>query len=386
MANRSTRPLRFTRLHLENWRNFAWVDVGLEKRAFLVGPNASGKSNLLDAFRFLHDIVAIGGGFHEAVHKRGGVSRIRCLAARKYPAIAIRATLGTDDEPTRWEYQLQFGQDNQRNPRIDSERVFKNGQLILERPIGEDRADPQRLTQTYLEQVNVNREFRDLAHTFESIRYLHLVPHLVRDPDRSIGRKNDPFGGDFLEQVAQTNEKTQRARLRRIREALTFAVPQLAELELSRDTRGAPHLRGRYEHWRPQGAWQTESDFSDGTLRLIGLLWAVLDGSGPLLLEEPELSLHPEVVRHVPQMFARSQKRTGRQIVLSTHSSDLFRDDGIGLDEVLLLEPQAEGTTVRSAAEYDEVRALLDGGLSLADAVIPRTSPAKAHQLTLFGD
>jgi predicted ATPase len=68
--------------------------------------------------------------------------------------------------------------------------------------------------------------------------------------------------------------------------------------------------------------------FSDGTLRLMGLLWAVLDGRGPLLLEEPELSLHPEVIRFIPQMFARIQRRTGRQIILSTHSADLLRDEG----------------------------------------------------------
>lgn len=49
--------LRFTRLRLENWRNFRQVDVELAGRVFLVGPNASGKSNFLDAFRFLHDIA-----------------------------------------------------------------------------------------------------------------------------------------------------------------------------------------------------------------------------------------------------------------------------------------------------------------------------------------
>jgi predicted ATPase len=59
-------------------------------------------------------------------------------------------------------------------------------------------------------------------------------------------------------------------------------------------------------------------------LRLIGLLWAILDGIGPLLLEDPELSLHPEVVRFLPQMFAHIQSRTGRQILTSTHSTDLF--------------------------------------------------------------
>jgi len=57
-----TRPvrkaLRFTHLSLENWRTFSQVAVALQGRAFLVGPNASGKSNFLDVFRFLQNIVA----------------------------------------------------------------------------------------------------------------------------------------------------------------------------------------------------------------------------------------------------------------------------------------------------------------------------------------
>lgn len=145
-------------------------------------------------------------------------------------------------------------------------------------------------------------------------------------------------------------------------------------------------MRGKYQHWRPQGAWQTEEQFSDGTLRLMGLLWVALDKEGPLLLEEPELSLHPEIVGVLPQMLARMQRRTGRQSFLSTHSPDLLRDEGIGLDEVLLLQPGAEGTEVTTAASHEDIRDLLRGGLSLADAVIPKTRPTHAAQLTLFGD
>jgi predicted ATPase len=213
------------------------------------------------------------------------------------------------------------------------------------------------------------------------------VPQLVREPDRSVGRINDPFGGDFLEQVAKTPERSQRARLRRILQALRVAVPQLQEIELSRDdARGTPHLRGKYQHWRPQGAWQTEEQFSDGTLRLMGLLWVALDKEGPLLLEEPELSLHPEIVRVLPQLLARVQRRTGRQIFLSTHSPDLLRDEGIGLDEVLLLRPGAEGTEVAAASSQQDILDLLQGGITLADIVIPRTKPLQAGQLPLFGD
>lgn len=58
MARPVRKGLRFTHLSLDNWHNFSQVAVALQGRAFLVGPNASGKSNFLDVFRFLQKIVA----------------------------------------------------------------------------------------------------------------------------------------------------------------------------------------------------------------------------------------------------------------------------------------------------------------------------------------
>jgi predicted ATPase len=386
MKAASRQPLRYSKIHFENWRNFVRFEVDIQRRVFLVGPNASGKSNLLDGLRFLHDIVSVGGGLQEAVRRRGGVSRLRCLAARNPSDVLLEVSIGNDEHAGAWKYELRLTQDKRQRPIIRREHVAKNGHDLLTRPDADDKRDSARLTQTYLEQVNVNRNFREVADFFEGVRYLHLVPQLVREPDRSVGRRNDPFGGDFLEHVARTPDKTQNARLRRIQDALRVAVPQLKELELWRDERGTPHLRGRYEHWRPQAAWQAEDQFSDGTLRLLGLLWSTLDGSGPLLLEEPELSLHPDVVRYVPQMLARIQRRSGRQVLISTHSTDLLEDEGIGLDEVLLLIPGAEGTSVKRGSEFKEIEALLDGGSTLADAILPKTRPADARQLTFFGE
>jgi len=47
------KPLRFTHLYLENWKNFTRVETDLARRVVVAGPNASGKSNLLDAIRRL---------------------------------------------------------------------------------------------------------------------------------------------------------------------------------------------------------------------------------------------------------------------------------------------------------------------------------------------
>jgi len=382
----SSRPLRFTDVAINNWKNFTSVNSPLNRRVFIVGPNASGKSNFLDIFRFLHDVVAVGRGFEQAVTDRGGVSNLRSLAARRYSDISIKVRIGDELYPNIWEYHLVFSQDNNQRPTIKREAVSYDGKEVLVRPNSEDANDPERLTQTYLQQVNANKEFREVADFFNSIRYLHVVPQLIREPDRSVGKRDDPYGGDFLEQVARTQERVQTSRLRRIADALKVAVPQLESLELNRDeTRGTPHLRGRYKHWRSKGAWQTEDQFSDGTLRLLGLLWATLDGQGPLLLEEPELSLHSEVIRFLPQMFSRIQRQSGRQILASTHSSFML-GEGVGMNEVLLLEPSEEGTRAELAGNLKQVRDLLDGGLGLYDAILPYTRPELAQQISLFGE
>ena len=114
----SNAKLKFTRLRLRNWKNFPAADVSVQDRMFLVGPNASGKSNLLDAFRFLRDLASPGGGLQEAVRRRGGVKAIRCLAARRKSDVEIHVDLQETNNSVRWEYALAIHPDNQGRPRV----------------------------------------------------------------------------------------------------------------------------------------------------------------------------------------------------------------------------------------------------------------------------
>src|SRR3989304_8809174 len=122
---------------LRNWRNFGRVDVGLKNRVFLVGPNACGKSNFLDVFRFLRDIAKAGGGLQKAVQDRGGLSKIRCLAARREPDVEIEVELSdTQDGSALWKYSIGIKKEirGYRRPFLAYERVWKDKIQILDRP------------------------------------------------------------------------------------------------------------------------------------------------------------------------------------------------------------------------------------------------------------
>tara|TARA_R110002167_G_scaffold14990_2_gene60266 strand:- start:964 stop:1821 length:858 start_codon:yes stop_codon:yes gene_type:complete len=283
---------------------------------------------------------------------------------------------------------LAIGQEQRgyRRPLVDSEEVYKNGLLILQRPDRADREDPERLTQTHIEQVNDNVQFREIARFFGTVTYLHIVPQLLRFSDEIQGRtiETDPFGQGFLDRVAKTSPRSQKSRLSQIEKALKIAVPNLEQLKFERDaSTGRPHLAALYSHWRPNAGWQREDQFSDGTLRLIGLLWSLLEDDSLLLLEEPELSLNSGIVAKLAPLIARLQRKRGRQVLISTHSIELLSDEGISPEEVIVLDTSGESTKAVNLSEMNEICDLVHSGFSIGEAVLPRTIP---RQIGMFAD
>lgn len=372
--------------------NFQRLDMGfLRDRMFVIGPNASGKSNLLDALRFLRDVALpsgvrpSGGGLQKAVGDRGGLSKLRCVNARKDTEVLLEVSLEGSDG-IKWLYRLGFKGEGKANNRIviTQEYVEKEGAAVLTRPDDADKMDADRLTQAYLELTTANTKFRELSHFFSETTYLHLVPQLLKFANLIGGNtiEQDPFGQGFLQRVAATGEKTRNARLRRIQKALDAVVPLFKELRFIKDDiSGMPHIEANFTHWRPTGAWQRETQFSDGTLRLIGLLWSLMDGSSLLLIEEPELSLNEEIVRHLPRLIEQVQKqsKTVRQVLITTHSTALLSDRTIPAEEVIRLEPDQEGTRIQPLDEQEKI--MLQSGLSVGEVLLETTKPKKANQL-----
>ena len=382
-----------SKIELFNWKNFHRCEVGVQERCFVVGANAAGKSNFIDALRFLRDVVKQGGGLQTAVRVRGGITKIRCLAAREQSNVKLAIELSeSDSRELCWHYELNFkhtgGGIRENQVKIVSEKVFsgREQRYVLDRSAETLGEDEETLKYTYLEQPNANKDFRVIQQFLQNVEYLNVVPQMVRESASSSysGDKEDYYGRNFLKRLALLNDNTRRSYFRKINEFLKLAVPQLEELSFVKDEIGVPHLEARYVHWRARGSKQQEMQFSDGTLRLIGFLFALIDSNGVLLLEEPEINLHPGIVAQFPEFIAKIQrvKKGGRQVFITTHSYDILSNEGIAPEEVLLLTNSPEGTEVEVLSDVEKAKNILAAGFSMADVVMPLTKPRSIESMS----
>ena len=396
-----------THLSATNWRNFRQIDVPLSERQFIVGPNASGKSNFLDIFRFLRDIVKNeGGGLQEAVANRGSVAIIQSLVVEQDAEVAIEVRLAdTSESAETWRYAVGFRQAPQNQSyshryfaSLTHERVWKDGKLLIDRPDTEDEKDPDRLIRTTLE--STSQDFQELVDFFQSITYLHLVPQLLRFPDlitadavetdtnvqRSGSRSRrkstrTQLGHGLLEKIANVDEDIRCSRMKTIEEALKIVIPQLEHLDFKHDEAGHPHLLVRCSHWHPSSPAQHEEQFSDGTLRLLGLLWTLLESESVLLLEEPELSLHVGIVSELAYLIYKMQAGKNQQVLVSTHSDVLLAQPEIDGTEVLILTPTKSGTEVKIASDNEAVKQLLEADFTVGEVVLSKSSPENVKEM-----
>ena len=174
-----------------NWKNFYHCNVSLSERTFIVGANASGKSNFMDAFRFLHDLAKAGGGLQAAVAARGGMTKIRCLAARKRTDVEFTVCLKENvDGPVVWKYVLSFknvgGGIFRNEASILKEEIWHNSKLLKRRTPQSQGEDADTLKYTHLEQATSNKDFRDLRTYFVNINYLNVIPQFVRESSSTI--------------------------------------------------------------------------------------------------------------------------------------------------------------------------------------------------------
>lgn len=331
------------RVVLRNYKSIAACDVRLGPLTFLVGANGSGKSNFLDALRFVAD--ALRNSLDYAIRDRGGIAGVRRRVAHDLPVLGVRLDFHLSDG-ARGYFAFEIGGPNDtaivlreecfvRGAGYDEYYVVREGVVTESSLALAPRGVQNRL---YLVNASGAPGFKPVFDALSSMVLYNLNPDRMRDflpPDPGEYLVRD--GANLPSVVLKINSENPDLK-RRIDAYLEQVIPGFGGVNAisvgGRETLGFRQLVDEGRH-----RWFTADSMSDGTLRalgvLVGLFQGRTNGSGPSLvaLEEPETGLHPAAAEVLVDSFREAAEF--RQVLVTSHSPDLLDNASISDSEIV---------------------------------------------------
>ncbi len=314
---------QLTRVLLRGLKTFREADFSPAPITVLIGPNGSGKTNFISFFRMLAWAMTPPGHLQRYVAEIGGASAILHDGPSRTREVEASLTLSTDQGENQYSFRIfhvagdtfAFAEEKFRFHRRDFpprpwtslDAGHKEAKLIQRAEEGDVTA---RTIHAMLRKMIVH-QFHNTSQSsrirnkwdVEDNRWLkedagNLAPFLYR-----LGESQPPYYG-------------------RIREAIRLILPFFADFEF------IPEYGRMLLRWREEGSDRVfdASQAADGMLRVMALVALLQQPEGDLpdvlILDEPELGLHPFAIEVVAQLIRSAS--THAQVIVATQSVSLI--------------------------------------------------------------
>lgn len=341
------------RVVLRNFKSIGYCDVHLKALTYLVGQNGAGKSNFMDALHFVRD--SLSGSLENAIRERGGLNEVRRRSGGHPKNFGIRLEFRLRDGREGW-YAFNIGANSTGGHEVVSESCIVGGKgkgpfFHIEKGglKGSSESTFPAVVSDRLALVAASGlpAFRPVFDALTAMGFYNLNPKLMRDLQKpQDGRLLKPVGENIasvighLERVAQDQVKLIREYLQKVapmvHDMKRKTVGPMETLEFSQDVAGAKY------------PWSfLAQNMSDGTLRALGVLTALLQGNvdySPTLIgiEEPETALHPAASATLREVLIHASRDV--QVLVTSHSPDLLDTSDIDSDAIFSVVSE-EGDT-----------------------------------------
>ncbi|MFW5876122.1 MAG: AAA family ATPase [Myxococcota bacterium] len=346
------------KLTMSNFRSLGrHVTLTLDRLTVLAGPNGSGKSNVVDALQFLADCMHL--GLEGAINKRHGIDAVRRWSSG-HP-FNVGFSIDLNHEQGQATYSFELAGDRAMDYRVKRESLegFTDGQPIRFDIEGAHWKEAPKDLRPKLDPLSLalplmagDERFRPVADELRAMAVYSIFPDALRQPQKyDPSKPMERHGANWVSVLKDQREDSWKPDLVGVLHKLTGDIIDV------RPRAVGGYLTVQFEH-RAEGSTDDASarsrekrkrfdasQESDGTLRVAGLMTAILQEPAPSLvaLEEPELTVHPGVLSLLKDYIEEASHRV--QVVLTTHSPDLL--DLMDSDAVRVIEKRQGITTVK---------------------------------------
>ena len=375
-----TKPSRhfFAACRIRGYKSIEFCDVELRPLTVLVGRNASGKSNFVDALSFL--TVAMETSVVEAARLHGGADSLLFKGGKSSRIqIEIETEFPSQGKTCRADYSISLSVDKKLGSiRVDGEVLrirdsetdkisgfdVRSGRTTWIGPNNFDQKSFARVSASFGEgkpsgkvhyypypfkefrpdrlllAVIGSQPFIDLAQRLRASGFYNFYPEAIRQPQRVDANPKLQRDGRNLARAIEALKEIDKKRIERIASYLSVITDGIYKFEIVRiDDFETIHFRQRLVEGGKSMVFNAAS-MSDGTLRALATLVAAFQialpvESGIVAIEEPETSLHPSAMRAL--VDALDEATTDNQILVTTHSADLLDGRDISPGQVLVV-------------------------------------------------
>ena len=409
------------KIKVSNFKSFDVVDLELSKFNMVIGANASGKSNLIQIFKFLRDLSEF--GLENAISMQGGIEYLRNLNIGSTKNFSIEVTCDTresyrtaEEKLTIEGYEATYGftlkftgvsrfevieekllqkcnfYGQPEKGKTTKEKLGK-GELVVYRK-GNERS------------VSLNPP-KGLDMDSDKIFEVYIIKHFISDPKRITSKalfiKNLPsfvVGGSLKNDISSISTYDFDPRLPKKAQAITGRV----ELEedgsnlaivlkniirsgnnrrklfnllqetlpfvngLTVETFADKSLMFKLRESYSGRKFLPASLVSDGTINVTALIIALHFGEKPLvIIEEPERNIHPYIISKIVGMMREASKT--KQIIVTTHNPETVKYSDI--KDILLISRDKQGfSTIRRPSESKEIKTFLQNEIGVEELFV----------------
>ena len=346
------------RLVLKGFKSIQDVDLELRSLNVLIGPNGAGKSNLVSFFKMLNEMM--GGRLQQYIATSGRAQSLLYLGPKKTPQIDVVLEFVTTNELYGYIMRLIHA--------AEDSLVFAQEQLVSVHPSRDPPPGRPLLGVGHQETLIVqnaekgNPIAKALRHLLDNCRVFHFHDTSPTARVRQYCYVGDsrwlmPDAANLAAFLYRLRAQKDGTAYRRILDTVRLVAPFFDDFDLEPSRENDKEI---ILNWREKGSDRLfgPHQLSDGTLRAICLITLLLQPEkelpGLIVVDEPELGLHPYALNIVASLFRKASHHT--QVLVSTQSSPFI--DNFEPTDVVVVDRE-QGSTFRRL-DSDELESWLE--------------------------